>query len=95
MPGIDPLTRVGPSAEGDGSIAFAKPKSSTNLDSRRLEIPVNDSALVSGFKRIDDLTRNLQCFIERDRTSSKAILERFAFDKLHDNAPGSGCAFQT
>ena len=54
-----------------------------HLDVGRLEIAVNDAALVRGFQRLGNLSRDRQGFIDRDRALCDAIRERHPLDQLH------------
>ena len=82
-----------------GSIAFARPKSSTftvpsgaHLDVRGLQIAVNDALLVRGFERLGDLLRDGQRFVERNRAARDALREIVALDELHHER-GDAAAF--
>ena len=58
------------------------------LDVGRLQVPVNDAAVVGGFKRLRNLARDRQRLVKGHRSLLDAIRERGAFDELHDERPG-------
>ena len=73
------LRHVRRSRAPTGSIAFARPKSSTftvpsgrDLDVRGLQIAVDDALLVRRFQRLRDLLRDRQRFVERDRARARS-----------------------
>ena len=75
---------------GVGSIAFARPKSSTftvpsgaHLDVRRLQIAMDDALLVRRFERVGDLPRDRQRLVERDRSAARSAPRASALDQLH------------
>ncbi len=91
-----------PGDEAGGSIAFARPKSSTftgavgpHLDVRRFQIAVNDPLLVRRFERLRDLLRDRQRFVDRDRPARDSLREVFALDQFHHESVGSVGLFQT
>ena len=77
-----------------GSIAFARPKSSTftvavspHLDVRGLQIAMDDPLLVRRFERLGDLLRDRQRFVERHRALRDPIGERRTLDQLQHQRP--------
>ena len=83
---------------GRGSIAFARPKSSTftvpspaHLDVRGLEIAMDDALLVRGFERLGDLFRDRQRLVERNRAPRDAVRQRRPFDEFqHERRHAAG-----
>ena len=74
-----------------GAVSFAKPKSSTltvpsrsQLDVRGLQIAMDDSLFVRGLERVGDLSRNWQCFLDREWPLRDPISQRRPFDEFED-----------
>ena len=56
-----------------------------------LEIAVDDAPLVSGLERLDDLRRDAQRIVQRDRPAREPLGEVLPFDELHrQRAPSTG-----
>ena len=55
---------------------------------RRFQIPVNDPSSMRFVECLGDLDRDLQCLVDLDRTSSDLLVERLAFEVLHDEVVG-------
>ena len=72
-------------------VAFARPKSSTftipsarDLDVRRLQVPMDDAALVRGVQRLGELSRDRERFAHRNRAWCDPIRQREPLDQLED-----------
>ena len=84
-----------------GSMAFARPKSSTftvpfapDLDVCRLQIAMDDALLVRGFERIGDLLRDRQGFVEWNRAARNALRQVLALDEFHHECRDVGCLLE-
>ena len=85
-----------------GSIAFARPKSSTftvavgaDLDVGRLEIAMNDALLVCRFEGLGNLLRDGQRLIDLDRATGNPLREILAFDEFHYEREDAGALFES
>jgi hypothetical protein len=84
-----------------GSVALARPKSSTltvpsvrNLDVRGLQVPVDDPQLVSGFQGLGYLLRDRQCLVDWNPASSNSVGERLPLHQLHHERTAAVRPFQ-
>ena len=73
-----------------GSIAFARPKSSTltvpsggQLDVRRLRVAMNDALLVRRVERLGNLTRERKRLVDRNRPRLDSVRQRGPLDEFH------------
>ena len=64
------------------------------LDVRRLEIAMDDALLVRGFKRVRDLFRDQQRFVDRDRPACNALRQIVAFDQFHHQGANTAGLFE-
>ena len=55
-----------------------------NLDVARLEVAMDDAALVGVIERINDLSRDGRCLVERQRPLCDLLCQRRPFHELHD-----------
>ena len=85
-----------------GSIAFARPKSSTfTVPSGRtlmfagFKIAMDDALLVRRFQRVSDLLRDGQRLVDRDRPARDALREVLALDEFHHERADAAGFFET
>ena len=75
-------------------LSLASPKSSSfdatvrQHDVRGLQIPVHNPCAVRRVERVSDLDRNLERLIDLDRPTLDLLVERLAFQVLHDQILG-------
>ena len=55
-----------------------------NLDVRWLQVTVHDAFLVRGVESLSDLCKELDGFLERNRSPRETLGERLPFHELHD-----------
>jgi hypothetical protein len=55
-----------------------------DLHVRRLEVAMADALVVGRLQRLDDLLRDGERLLDRNRTAAKAVGQRLAFDQLQD-----------
>ena len=65
-----------------------------DLDVRRLEIAMDDAALVRGFEGLGDLLRDRQRLVERDRPARDALRQIVAFDEFHHERRDARALFE-
>ncbi len=62
----------------------------SQLDVGRLQISVDDSGVVRGFKRLGNLAGNGDGFVNRDGSTGDAVSEGVTRHQLHDERPRGG-----
>ena len=79
---LAPVTSIGIQSLREPEVQHLHCAVGSQLDIRRLEIAVDDSALVSRFERLGDLARDRHRLVDGDRPLGDAIGERRSFDQF-------------